>query len=92
MRWIRRLRKSRLVQVSLNGALRSAAGGVASVDVEAGTIRELITKLVERFPDLTVEVDRGIAVAIDGVVYRDDWTQRIPDNAEVFLMPRIAGG
>ena len=37
-------------------------------------------------------LDRGIAVAIDGVVYRDDWTQKIPGGAEVFLMPRIEGG
>ena len=80
------------MQVSLSGALRTAADGRASVEVEARTIRELITKLVVQFPDLAEEVDNGIAVAIDGVIYRDDWTQRIPENAEVFLMPRIAGG
>lgn len=80
------------MQVSLNGALRSAAGGVGSVEIEALTIRELLTKLVERYPDMADELDRGIAVAIDGVVYRDDWTQRIPESAEIFLMPRIAGG
>ena len=80
------------MQVSLNGALRSGAGGAASVDIEAATIRDLLTKLVERFPDMADHLDRGIAVAIDGVVYRDDWTQPIPEDAEVFLMPRIAGG
>ena len=32
------------------------------------------------------------AVAIDGVIYRDDWTQRIPEDAQVVLIPRIAGG
>ncbi len=78
--------------VSLNGALRAAAGGQDSVNVEASTIRQLIERLVDRYPAMAGEVDKGIAVAIDGVVYRDDWTQRIPENAEVFLMPRIAGG
>ena len=78
--------------VSLNGALRSAAGGQGSVNVEASTIGQLIERLVDRYPAMVDEVDKGIAVAIDGVVYRDDWTQRIPENAEVFLMPRIAGG
>ena len=78
--------------VSLNGALRSGAGGAASIDIEAATIRELLTKLIERFPDMAAPLDQGIAVAIDGVVYRDDWTQPIPENAEVVLMPRIAGG
>ena len=81
-----------LVQVSLTGALRLAADGHASVDIEARTIGELITTLVERFPEMSEVLDEGIAVAIDGVIYRDDWTQRIPESAQVFLMPRIAGG
>ena len=80
------------MRVSLTGVLRSGAGGAASVDIEAATIRELLTRLVERYPDMSGALDQGIAVAIDGVVYRDDWTQPIPENAEVFLMPRIAGG
>ena len=80
------------MQVSLNGALRSGADGAASIDIEAATIRELLTKLVERYPAMSDHMDRGIAVAIDGLVYRDDWNQPIPSNAEVFLMPRIEGG
>lgn len=80
------------MQVSLNGALRSGAGGAASIEIEAATIAELLTKLVERYPDMSTHFDKGIAVAIDGVVFRDDWTQTIPEGAEVFLMPRIEGG
>lgn len=80
------------MQVSLNGVLRSGAGGAASIEIEAATIRELFTKLIERYPDMSEHMDRGIAVAIDGVVYRDDWTQKIPEGSEVFLMPRIEGG
>lgn len=83
---------NRRVQVNLNGALRSSAGEAASINIEAATIRELLTKLVERYPQMSEHVDRGIAVAINGVIYRDDWAQPIPENAEVFLMPRIAGG
>ncbi len=80
------------MQVSLNGALRAGANGAESIEIEAATIRELLTKLVERYPDMQDHMDRGIAVAIDGVIYRDDWTQKIPAGAEVFLMPRIEGG
>lgn len=80
------------MQVSVTGALRVAAGGCASIEIEAHTIRELITRVVERFPDMAEELEDGIAVAIDGVIYRDDWTQPIPPDAQVFLMPRIAGG
>tara|TARA_B100000029_G_C17224926_1_gene833195 strand:+ start:473 stop:715 length:243 start_codon:yes stop_codon:yes gene_type:complete len=80
------------MRVSLNGVLRASVGGAASVDVEAATIKELLTRLEVRFPDLSEDLARGIAVAIDGVVYRDDWTQKIPPDAEVVLMPRIEGG
>ena len=80
------------MQVSLNGALRAGVGGVASIEIEAATIAELLSKLVERYPDMSAQLDKGIAVAIDGVVFRDDWTQKIPPNAEIFLMPRIEGG
>ena len=80
------------MQVSLNGALRSGVGGAASIEIEAATIAELLNKLIERYPDMSAHLDKGIAVAIDGVVFRDDWTQKIPAGAEVFLMPRIEGG
>ena len=80
------------MQVSLSGPLRAAADDEASIEIEASNIRELFAKLVERFPDMAEELDRGVAVSIDGVIYRDDWTTPIPKNAAVFLMPRIEGG
>ena len=81
-----------MLEVGLTGALRSAAGGAGTLDVEARTIRELINKLVDRFPDMQQHVDDGIAVAIDGEIYRDDWQTEIPAGAEVFILPRVPGG
>lgn len=93
MHWMQqRQQASRSVQVSLNGVLRSAANGLASIEIEAETIRELLDRLLDRYPAMADHMELGIAVAIDGVIYRDDWTRRIPPGAEVFLMPRIAGG
>ena len=80
------------MRVSLNGPLRAGAGGLAEVEVEAETIGELLTRLVDRFPGMQDALDRGIAVAIDREIYRDDWTQPIPEDAEVVLLPRIEGG
>jgi len=37
-------------------------------------------------------INQGIAVSIDGTIYRDDWEQQIPEDAEVGLLVRIAGG
>lgn len=80
------------MQVSISGSLRSAAGGVSSVNVEASTIRELLTRLGERYPQMQALLDEEIAVAINGRIYRDDWTQTIPPDADVVLIPRIKGG
>jgi len=80
------------MRVSLNGMLQAAAGGEETIDLEADTIDELLAQLVERFPAMREHVDEGIAVAINGEIYRDDGTRKIPPDAEVFLLPRIAGG
>jgi molybdopterin converting factor small subunit len=81
-----------VAQVGLSASLRECAGGAASVVVEATTIRELLRKLVERYPRMQRHIDEGIAVSINGEIFRDDQSQRIPEGAEVFLLPRIPGG
>ena len=80
------------MEVSLSGSLRDAADGAASVSIEAATIRELLRKLVERYPLMQSRVDEGVAVSINGDIYRDNWSEPIPEGAEVFLLPRIQGG
>ncbi len=81
-----------MAQVHVTGALRDALDGAASVMIEAASIRELLRKLVERHPRMQRHIDEGIAVSIDGDIYRDDWSQPIPAGAEVYLLPRIPGG
>lgn len=81
-----------MVTVTLWGALSAATEGKNELNVEAGTIRELFQKLEKQYPGTKTLLNRGIAVSIDGVIYRDDWSQPIPEDAEVFLLPRLAGG
>jgi molybdopterin converting factor small subunit len=80
------------MEVNIGGSLRKGTGGASTIDIEASTIRELLTRLVERYPAMQIHLDEGVAVAINGDIYRDDWTRAIPDGAEVFLIPRIKGG
>ncbi len=80
------------IDVQLSASLREFTGGAASIPVEATTVRELLRKLVERYPRLQRRVDEGIAVSINGEIYRDDRSEKIPEGAEVFLLPRIQGG
>jgi molybdopterin converting factor small subunit len=79
-------------EVNLSGSLRDAADGAASISIEAATIRELLRKLVERFPRMQSRIDEGVAVAINGEIFRDSWAEPIPEGAEIFLLPRIRGG
>lgn len=81
-----------MVTVTLWGSLSSATGGVETLDVEAKDIRELFGKLEEQYPAIKPHLDRGIAVAIEGVIYRDTWSKELPENKEVYLLPRLAGG
>ena len=81
-----------MVNVVLWGALKPAAGGASSVDVEAKDIRELFAKLEAEYPGLKAHIERGIAVSINGRIFRDSWGEKIPPDAEVYLLPRIAGG
>jgi molybdopterin converting factor small subunit len=81
-----------MLEVQLSGSLRDAAGGAASISMQASTIRELLRKLVERHPRMQSRIDEGVAVSINGEIYRDNWGQPIPDGAEIFLLPRIPGG
>ena len=76
----------------MTGPLRSAAGDAATIEIEAGSIRELLRKLVEQYPEMDQLFDQGIAVSVDGTMYRDDGDIQIPSNAEVVLLPRIQGG
>jgi molybdopterin converting factor small subunit len=81
-----------MVEVTLWGSLGAAAGGKNKVDIEAKDIRELFRKLTEQYPGLEPYVERGIAVAIDGEIYRDTWSKQLPPGSEIFLLPRLVGG
>jgi molybdopterin converting factor small subunit len=78
--------------IHLWGALRPFAGGALSISVEASTIRELFRKLTELHPGMEAHIKRGVAVSIDGKIYRDQWETPLPPDAEIYLLPRVPGG
>ncbi len=79
-------------KVELFGGLREAVDGAESVEVEGATISELLQNLTRKYPPMRERIGQGVAVAVNGVIYRDDWEQPIPEGAEVVLLSRIAGG
>ncbi len=81
-----------MVCVRLGGTLKAAAGGRSEFDLEADDIRGLLTRLAELCPELKPRLDKGVAVAIDGQIYRNAWFTPVPPDAEVFILPRMSGG
>jgi sulfur-carrier protein len=81
-----------MVDVHLWGALRPLVGGALVVSMDAKNIRELFRKLVEDYPGMEPHIKRGVAVSIDGKIYRDSWDTALPETAEIYLLPRIPGG
>ena len=81
-----------MVRVTLAGPLQAAAGGKSEFELDAATIRELLTRLGEDHPKLKPVLDGGVTVAINGELYRRAWFQPIPPDSEVHILPRMAGG
>ncbi len=81
-----------MVKVALWGSLRSAADGRTEVEVEAKTFRELLDRLQEAHPGLAPQIQRGVSLSLNGVIYREAWFTEIPPDAEVVLMPYMTGG
>jgi len=73
-------------------AARKFTGGATEFDVEADTVRRLITELDRRYPGLGEQIDEGMAVAIDGEIYQDAYMARLGPDSEVVLIPKIGGG
>ena len=81
-----------MASVTLTGNLKQLTGGTTDLKIDAGNIRDLLRELGRRYPELAPHLEEGIAVAIDGEIYQDAWFAKIAPDAEVHLLPKIAGG
>lgn len=81
-----------MAHVTLTGNLRQYTGGVAEMEVDAVSVRQLFARLSQDFPALAPHLEQGLAVAIDGQIYQDALLQEIAAGSEVHILPQIAGG
>lgn len=79
-------------EVRLSGTLRAYAGGKEVFEVGGSTIRELLADLGNQCPKLKPMLEQGVAVAVDGQIYRDAWFQPVKPDSEVYILPKLAGG
>ncbi|MTI09747.1 MoaD/ThiS family protein [Curvivirga aplysinae] len=81
-----------MVQVVLSGIMKTAVDDQAEIEIEAKNIKQLLDALARDYPKMEPYVKKGLAVSINGVIYRDSLYQKIPEDAEIFVIPRLAGG
>ncbi len=81
-----------MVKVLIWGSLRSATDGQAEVEVDASNFKQVLDGLVATCPGLTSDIERGVSLAIDGVIYKESWFTPVRPDSEVVLMPLMAGG
>ena len=81
-----------MVRVKLGGSLQTSGSPGAEFEVEAANIYQLLQGLGKSYPSLRAMLDQGVAVSIDGQIYNGARFQKIPEGAEVFLLPKLVGG
>ncbi|WP_243698540.1 MoaD/ThiS family protein [Paracoccus alkanivorans] len=82
---------ARMVKVNLWSSLTRFTDGERAVEIEAGTVAEILDGLTAAYPGLGPILDSGVSVVIDGEIATGRHTPVTPES-EVFLMQRLKGG
>jgi molybdopterin converting factor small subunit len=89
-----------VAEIKIPPVLRPEAGGNRTVGVEAGTVRDALAELVERFPSLAPRVLEGdgvpsfLNVFVDGDDVRllGGLDTQVAASSTILLLPAVAGG
>jgi molybdopterin converting factor small subunit len=81
------------VRVMLTGGFsRRYTEGVREFEIQARTVRGVISAMDRLYPGLGEHLEEETSLAVNGVIHEVVYTQIIPADAEVFFIPRIEGG
>lgn len=89
------------LKVIIPTPLRKFTANADTVEVETGTVLEVLDRLEEKYPgfrsricDESGQLRRFINIYIDGedVRFLDNLSTTVPDQAELSIVPAIAGG
>src|ERR687889_339813 len=89
-----------MAEVRIPPVLRGEAGGNRTVEIEAATVRDVLTSLVELHPALAGRILEGGAIPSYLNVFVDGDDIRllagldtaVPATAKILLLPAVAGG
>ena len=74
------------------GFSRRYTDGIREFEIEARTVRGVISAMDRLYPGLGEHLEEETSLAVNGVIHEVVYTQIIPADAEVFFIPRIEGG
>jgi molybdopterin converting factor small subunit len=80
-----------MATVHLPGGWTAATGGLTEVSIDAPRVRELLRRLVERFPAIAPQLET-VSIAVDGEIHHDAEFLPIGEHSEIYLLPRVSGG
>jgi molybdopterin synthase sulfur carrier subunit len=89
-----------MAEIRIPPVLRADAGGNRLLDVEAGTVREALDALIERYPSLSTRIIDGDGVPAFLNVFVDGEDVRLAaglatpvgSTTKILLLPAVAGG
>jgi molybdopterin synthase sulfur carrier subunit len=89
------------VRIKIPTQLRASAGGESELEVEGGTVREVLDALFDRHGELRDRLSDGdgglrrfVNVYVDGedIRFTDGLQTPVADGQEVQVLPAVAGG
>ncbi len=80
-----------MARVFFSATLQRSTGGVEEWEVPASSMRDLATRLHQRFPALSEQL-KSAAVSIDGDVVPGAWLEELEPDSEVHFLPALSGG
>ncbi|MDE2744885.1 MAG: MoaD/ThiS family protein [Chloroflexota bacterium] len=87
-----------MVTVLIPQPLRTLTNGESVLTADGHNIRAVIRDLAPRYPELAdrlidgSRIGRGISLAINGDVVSTGLITRVPEGAEIAIVPQISGG
>ena len=87
-----------MVTVLIPQPLRTLTNGESILTAEGHNIRAVVRNLEERYPALAERlvdsgrIGRGISLAINGDVVSTGLITKVPEGAEIAVVPQISGG
>ena len=87
-----------MVTVLIPQSLRTLTSGEAVLAAEGHNLRAVIRDLAPRYPALAERlvndgrIGRGLSLAINGDVVSTGLITKVPEGAEISVVPQISGG